>query len=45
MNKFLDESLHYQGFEFINRVLNFGVDADFNFCIDGLVLVDMAYLK
>lgn len=27
------------------RFLDFGVDADFNFCIDGLVLVDMNYLK
>lgn len=27
------------------RFLDFGVDADFNFCIDGLVLIDMAYLK
>lgn len=25
--------------------LDFGVDADFNFCIDGLVLVDTFYLK
>lgn len=27
------------------RFLDFGVDADFNFCVDGLVLVDMNYLK
>ncbi len=27
------------------RFLDFGVDADFNNCIDGLVLVDMHYLK
>ncbi|BBB26637.1 GNAT family N-acyltransferase [Amphritea japonica] len=27
------------------RFLDFGVDADFNFCVDGLVLVDMDYLK
>lgn len=27
------------------RFLDFGVDADFNFCVDGLVLVDMHYLK
>ena len=27
------------------RFLDFGVDADFNHCIDGLVLVDMQYLK
>lgn len=27
------------------RFLDFGVDADFNFCVDGLVLVDMEYLK
>ena len=27
------------------RFLDFGVDADFNFCIDGLVLVDINYVK
>lgn len=27
------------------RFLDFGVDADFNFCVDGLVLVDTDYLK
>ncbi|WP_372600355.1 lysophospholipid acyltransferase family protein [Amphritea sp.] len=27
------------------RFLDFGVDAEFNFCVDGLVLVDMNYLK
>ncbi|MFW1676886.1 GNAT family N-acyltransferase [Pontibacter sp. JAM-7] len=27
------------------RFLDFGVDADFGYCVDGLVLVDMAYLK
>jgi len=27
------------------RFLDFGVDPDFNYCIDGLVLVDMDYLK
>lgn len=27
------------------RFLDFGVDADFNHCVDGLVLVDMEYLK
>ncbi|WP_261841515.1 lysophospholipid acyltransferase family protein [Aliamphritea ceti] len=27
------------------RFLDFGVDADFNYCVDGLVLVDMHYLK
>ena len=27
------------------RFLDFGIDADFNFCVDGLVLVDMHYLK
>ncbi|WP_417222082.1 GNAT family N-acyltransferase [Amphritea sp.] len=27
------------------RFLDFGVDADFNFCVDGLVLVDMNHLK
>ncbi len=27
------------------RFLDFGVDADFNHCIDGLVLVDMQHLK
>jgi len=27
------------------RFLDFGVDASFNYCVDGLVLVDMNYLK
>lgn len=27
------------------RFIDFGIDADFNFCVDGLVLVDMDYLK
>ena len=27
------------------RFLDFGVDASFNYCVDGLVLVDMHYLK
>lgn len=27
------------------RFLDFGVDADFNFCVDGLVLVDMQFVK
>ncbi|KEA65717.1 putative hemolysin [Marinobacterium lacunae] len=27
------------------RFLDFGVDADFNFCVDGLVLVDTQYVK
>lgn len=27
------------------RFLDFGVDADFNYCIDGLVLVDIEYVK
>jgi len=27
------------------RFLDFGVDADFNYCVDGLVLVDLDYLK
>ena len=27
------------------RFLDFGVDASFNYCVDGLVLVDMDYLK
>lgn len=27
------------------RFLDFGVDADFNYCIDGLVLVDIEYIK
>jgi hypothetical protein len=27
------------------RFVDFGVDADFNFCIDGLVLVDTARVK
>ncbi|MBY4678493.1 GNAT family N-acyltransferase [Marinobacterium arenosum] len=27
------------------RFLDFGVDADFNYCVDGLVLVDMDYVK
>ncbi len=27
------------------RFLDFGVDADFNYCIDGLVLVDIDYVK
>lgn len=27
------------------RFLDFGVDADFNFCVDGLVLVDTDYVK
>ncbi|MDO6562203.1 lysophospholipid acyltransferase family protein [Amphritea sp. 1_MG-2023] len=27
------------------RFLDFGIDAEFNFCVDGLVLVDMDYLK
>jgi len=27
------------------RFLDFGVDASFNYCVDGLVLVDMEYLK
>ncbi len=27
------------------RFLDFGVDADFGYCVDGLVLVDMHYLK
>ncbi|WP_027857302.1 GNAT family N-acyltransferase [Marinobacterium jannaschii] len=27
------------------RFLDFGVDADFNYCVDGLVLVDMEYVK
>jgi putative hemolysin len=27
------------------RFLDFGVDADFNFCVDGLVMVDMHFVK
>ncbi len=27
------------------RFIDFGIDADFNYCVDGLVLVDMQYLK
>jgi len=27
------------------RFLDFGVDADFNYCVDGLVLVDIDYVK
>ena len=27
------------------RFLDFGVDADFNYCVDGLVLVDLEYVK
>lgn len=27
------------------RFLDFGVDADFNYCVDGLVLVDLDYVK
>lgn len=27
------------------RFIDFGVDADFNYCIDGLVLVDLHYVK
>jgi hypothetical protein len=27
------------------RFLDFGVDADFNYCVDGLVMVDLNYLK
>ena len=27
------------------RFLDFGVDADFNFCVDGLVLVDIEKVK
>jgi hypothetical protein len=27
------------------RFLDFGVDAAFNYCVDGLVLVDLDYLK
>ncbi|WP_020682465.1 GNAT family N-acyltransferase [Marinobacterium rhizophilum] len=27
------------------RFLDFGIDADFNYCVDGLVLVDLDYLK
>ena len=27
------------------RFLDFGVDADFNYCVDGLVLVDINYVK